>query len=69
MAVEVSFLIGAKTDVIKFIVFLVCQLGAVSTRACVERSGLGAVNYGNRKVRKSVCGGTVDVWSVIPNAP
>ena len=60
--------VGAKTNVIG-IVFLVCPV-----RSCVDKSVCGktlwvkAVNYGNRKSRRSVCGGTVDVWSVIPNA-
>ena len=59
--------IGAKANVVG-IVFLVCPV-----RSCVDKSVCGktlwvkTVNYGNRKRRRSVCGGTVDVWSVIPN--
>ena len=59
--------IGAKANVVG-IVFLVCPV-----RSCVDKSVCGktlwvkTVNYGNLKLRRSVCGGTVDVWSVIPN--
>ena len=59
--------VGTKTNVVG-IVFLVCPV-----RSCIDKSVCGktlwlkTVNYGNRKSRRSVCGGTVDVWSVIPN--